>query len=279
VSTTVPDTRAIAARAANLDWYHVMDLAPGVTTHGMFDTRAVVDKVRLPDTLQGKRCLDVGTWDGFWAFELERRGGDVVAIDLDDPSRWDWPADGRHGLEQAHGLEYLRTFKGVDTAFRLAHEAYGSNVERRDLSVYDLDPDTVGRFDFAFLGALLLHLRDPVRALEALRSVLKPDGVAIVCDNVDVVPTLLRPRTPVARLEGLVRPWWWQPNRAGLLRMLRSAGWTVEDATPLFFLPLGPAHERPPLRLIPRSLLNAQGRERAITRLLGLGLVAVLVRP
>ena len=41
---------------------------------GWFDTRAVGPRSRCPTSLAGKRCLDVGTWDGFWAFEMERRG-------------------------------------------------------------------------------------------------------------------------------------------------------------------------------------------------------------
>src|SRR6478735_9319868 len=80
------------ARARELSWYHSLELAPGVVTPGFFDTRPTVAKVPLPADLTGKRCLDVGTWDGFWAFEMERRGAaSVTAIDLDDPQQWDWP--------------------------------------------------------------------------------------------------------------------------------------------------------------------------------------------
>ena len=44
-------------------------------TEGMFDLRPVVDRYGLPARMDGMRALDVGTWDGFWAFEMERRGG------------------------------------------------------------------------------------------------------------------------------------------------------------------------------------------------------------
>ena len=49
------------------EWYHSIELAPGEVTPGCFDTRAVAGKVPLPANLAGKRCLDVGTRDGFWA--------------------------------------------------------------------------------------------------------------------------------------------------------------------------------------------------------------------
>ena len=64
-----------------------------MVTPGWFDTRAVAPKLPFPERSTGKRCLDIGTFDGFWAFEMERRGADeVLAIDLLDPTdgtgRW-----------------------------------------------------------------------------------------------------------------------------------------------------------------------------------------------
>ena len=38
--------------------------------------------VQIPEDLTGKTVLDMGSWDGFWAFECERRGAKrVLAID------------------------------------------------------------------------------------------------------------------------------------------------------------------------------------------------------
>lgn len=60
-------------------------------TPGWFDLRPIVDRMPWPD-VRGKRCLDVGTWDGFLAFELERRGAaEVVATDIESHEDWDWP--------------------------------------------------------------------------------------------------------------------------------------------------------------------------------------------
>jgi len=74
---------ALADRVAAREWYHTLELAPGVVTPGGFDLRDMPDKVGLPASLGGQRCLDVGTFDGFWAFELERRGAsEVLALDV-----------------------------------------------------------------------------------------------------------------------------------------------------------------------------------------------------
>jgi tRNA (mo5U34)-methyltransferase len=259
-----------------IQWYHSIDLGDGEVTPGWFDTRAAAAKVPLPERLDGLRCLDVGTWDGFWAFEMERRGAaEVVAIDIDDPDRWDWPPRERLGDRVA--LQVLDAVKGRGAGFRHAHERLGSQVERRDLSVYELDPALVGHFDVVFLGSLLLHLRDPVLALERLRSVC--GGIAVVADTVELLPSLLSPRNPVARLQGLDRPWWWQPNRAALLRMVASAGFAVQEATGIYFVPTGPGHPRPPRRTLPRRLLSAQGREELVVTLRGVPHVAVRARP
>ena len=269
---------SLAERVAALDWYHVLDLPGGIVTRGHFDVRRIVSKVPLPASLAGKRCLDVGTWDGFWAFEMERRGAsEVIAIDLREPGQWDWPASSDvdiQGLQQ----RYLGQVKGGNEGFALARDALGSSVERRELSVYDLDPEDLGQFDFVFLGSLLMHLRDPVGALMALRAVCR--GEAVIADGVEAIPSVLRPRTPVARLEGDSEPWWWQPNRAGLHRMVRAGGWEIEEATGLFFLPLGPAHLRQPVSAaMLRAALSARGRERLLVRFVGVPHAAVRARP
>src|SRR2546423_13391176 len=79
------------AVAANPLWYHTIEVAPGVVTPGWFALRSVVDRMPWPD-VRGKRCLDVGTYDGFLAFELEQRGAaEVLATDIPEHENWDWP--------------------------------------------------------------------------------------------------------------------------------------------------------------------------------------------
>jgi tRNA (mo5U34)-methyltransferase len=213
-------------------WYHTIDLPGGAVTPGYFDLRPVVDRLPWPD-VRGKRCLDVGTFDGFLAFELERRGAaEVVAIDLDDYLQLDWPADYRFSGPDDPRYHRFIELSGTErgAGFRMAAEALGSKVERRVLSVYDLSPAEVGTFDVIVCGSLMLHLRDPVRALEAVRSVC--DGVFLSSEVIDLRLSLLARRKPVARLDGSgVMCQWWVPNGAGHLRMLYSAGFEVEQVS------------------------------------------------
>ena len=117
-------------------WYHTIELAPGVVTPGYFDHRAIAAEIPFP-SLTGKRCLDVGTYDGFWAFEMERRGAaEVVAADVIDPSRWDWPP----GSDDAVVRE-MEANKEGNRGFALAREVLASKVELIDRSIYELDPE------------------------------------------------------------------------------------------------------------------------------------------
>jgi len=229
---------AVAARR----WYHTLELPGGVTTPGEYDMRGVLDRVPLPASLAGKRCLDVGTHDGFWAFEMERRGAsEVVAIDLEDVDRLDFPRP-RPELTD----EMREEITARKQAFWVAH-ALGSQIEHRNLSVYDLDPDVVGTFDFITLGTLLLHLRDPAGALMAVNSVA--DGYLLVNEPVSLSLTLLRPRAPAAKLIDLDRePLWWVPNSAALGRLVRAAGFEFVDIGGPYLVPHGAGYDRRPLQ-------------------------------
>jgi len=245
-------------RVASIDWYHTIDLANGVVTPGWLDHRPILSRIPLPGSLTGKRCLDAGTFNGYWAFEMERRGAaEVVAIDVLDPRRWDWPIDSDESAVAAIGA---RMAGGI--GFEIARAALGSHVQRLDCSVYDLDERELGRFDFVYLGSLLVHLRDPVRALERVRSVC--NGQLVVVDGIDLPLSLRSPRTALARLDGRGRPWWWFPNAAGLARLVESGGFELTERPRRVFVPPGPGWPQPrrsDLRLarsreaVPRSRL------------------------
>jgi tRNA (mo5U34)-methyltransferase len=247
--TATGDARA--AIDANPLWYHVIEVAPGVETPGWFDLRPIVDKLPWPD-VAGKRCLDVGTYDGFLAFELERRGAaEVVATDILDHTQWDWPPHMR-----AWAGDKLREVAGVKgEGFRIAKEVLGSKVERVECSVYELSPERLATFDVVVCGSLMLHLRDPLRALEAIRSVC--GGKFLSAEQIRLGDSLLHPRRPLAALDGasdLCQ--WWIPTAAGHRRMVYAAGFEIERYTRPYSIPYGGAatHERSPRVLLRRAL-------------------------
>ena len=180
---------------------------------------------------------------------MERRGAaEVVAIDILDPRRWDWPANSTRG----GGRSARASASAAAPASSSPARRFGSAVERRELSVYELDPGEVGSFDFVYVGSLLLHLRDPVGALAAVRSVCAGD--AVIVDAIDLAKTLRFPRQPVATLDGRGRPWWWKPNLAALARLAEAAGFELAAPPRRLYMPPGEGHPRRLTRPAPAAL-------------------------
>src|SRR4051794_34637449 len=139
--TAVAGERDVAELRRAVDshplWYHTIELAPNLVTPGWFDLRPVAETMPWPD-VRGKRCLDVGTYDGFLAFELERRGAaEVVATDIGDPSGWDWPL-----ITRERGTEAVTSAAGGKTGmgFEIARRGLGSSGGGVETSVFGPHP-------------------------------------------------------------------------------------------------------------------------------------------
>jgi tRNA (mo5U34)-methyltransferase len=219
-------------------WYHTIELAPGLVTPGWFDMRPYVKHYGLPERMDGMRVLDVGTWDGFWAFEMERRGAEVFALDVNTESEYDWPPRRRPEVfsDELRGL-----------GFELAHEILGSKVQRVHCNIYDASPEKLGTFDLVFCGTVLLHLRDQLLALERLASVC--EGQFLFADEYDRVSSLLP--FPVSRYHADrdLAVVFWLPARKTWRRMLWTAGFDRVTEHARFRLKLGK-------RVIPHVVLH-----------------------
>ncbi|HUX86871.1 MAG TPA: hypothetical protein VMW65_07705 [Chloroflexota bacterium] len=122
-----PEAQAILDRIKGIDWYHSIDLPHGVSTSGYVDHRQQVHYYGLPEDMRGMRALDVATYDGFWAFEMERRGAEVVSIDLESLAQCDFPRRFRDQALSAGAQAKL------GASFYLAKELLGSRVQREIL--------------------------------------------------------------------------------------------------------------------------------------------------
>jgi tRNA (mo5U34)-methyltransferase len=204
-------------RAREQGWYHTLELPGGEITPGIFDLRPYVRRYGIPERLDGMRALEVGTWDGFWAFELERRGAEVVALDLDDERDLDWPPRRRPATfpDEPRG-------KG----FALARELLGSSVDRRNLSIYGATPDELGgQFDLVFCGSVLLHLRDQLLALEHMAELTKPGGLLISAEEYDRLSSLIPFPVSRYRADREAAVVFWLPAIKTWARMLWTAGY------------------------------------------------------
>lgn len=262
-------------------WFHTIDLPDGSSTPGVFDLRAACARLDWP-AIEGRRCLDVGTNDGFWAFEMERRGAaEVVAIDVDDPRQLDVP---REALERDFEM-FRASAANRKRHFEHAAAALSSRVRRLACSVYDLDPATYGKFDVVFCGTLLIHLREPIRALERIATVCRGQMLLVECVDARLdfwSPTGPRERAKPTPLQ------WSRANTARLLEMLRLAGFEPLSTSRPFQTPGGPgmvASRARPLAWAQAWALTrlAASTSPLVTNVLGLAFgtydVAVRARP
>lgn len=154
------------AEINEINWWHTIDLLDGRKSPGRIRPEYEWPKLHMPD-VTGKSVLDIGTWDGYYAFECEARGArHVVAT---DSHMWNL-STGRAGFDYAHA-------------------ARKSNVEAVEIDVLDLHPDvwyneetrSYGlQFDIVLFLGVLYHMRHPLLAIEKAAGMLAPGGTLIL---------------------------------------------------------------------------------------------------
>lgn len=140
-------------------WYHKIPLRDAITTPGWAPLD--VQAYQIPDDLTGKRVLDVGAWDGFWAFEALRRGAKFV-IAIDDFSDTCGKATNANRNEEWKTLDLCAKALGYGRGHLNCYEC----------SVYEVEEVV----DVVFCFGVLYHLIDPMRALRRLRGCLHRGG-------------------------------------------------------------------------------------------------------
>ncbi len=147
--------------------------------------KTLADRLRLQ---QGMFILEVGPGKGTYTFEVAKRvpDGKVIAIDIQE--------------------SVIKKLK------KKCEELGITNIEPKIMDVYNLNFDNEV-FDRVFLISCLPEIPDPIRALEELNLVLKPNG--LLC----LVETFSDPDYPLPRTE--IR---WA-NDAGLKLDSRHGNW------------------------------------------------------
>ena len=161
-----PELARRVLRAVPL-WFHTFALN---AAHGLYTPGVARDhRYRvpfLPASFAGQRVLDVGTFDGFYAFLAERRGAArVVAVDSEQYVAW---VKARWGIELEGGA-----------GFRAIAELLDSRVEyvRGDALAF---ADTDERFDVVLCFGILHRVENPLGLLRGLGGLLAPGGRMIV---------------------------------------------------------------------------------------------------
>jgi tRNA (mo5U34)-methyltransferase len=232
-------------------WWHSIDLGGGVITPGSKSAQELERELEWVDfgDLRGKSVLDVGSWDGYFAFAAERQGADrVIAMDhyvwatelAEFIAYRDSCVERGEPVEPAESLPHLWRPSELPgkRGFDLAHEVLDSNVEVVLADLPDCDLDALGAFDVVLYLGGLYHMRHPLLALERLASLTQ--GVAIIETHATHFRGL--ERLPICRFiqgdEFNADPSnWWTFNKAALVSLCRAAGFSraeVVRAPPLW---------------------------------------------
>lgn len=224
-SLPVPTEDQIREGLALIDsWYHVIELGHDIVTPGAFDMRKYLHHYPIPDDMTGMRVLDVGASNGYFALEFAKRGAtEVVALDLPGWEDHDWSPRQRRVLEARPKDESERVdhsiFSGaLDLSIRA--NGFAEVIRPEACTIYEISPERLGMFDFVFSGSMLMHVRDPLAALHAIRSALKPGGTFMVSVST------IREEDPEP-IAAFVGEWdqsnFWQMNPVCFKRMLATA--------------------------------------------------------
>ena len=159
---TDPETAASVLERVPF-WFHTfsLDASRGLYTRGVArDHRYRIPA--LPDDFSRLSVLDIGTFDGFYAFLAEARGaGRVVAIDNEQYREW---VSSRWGVELEGG-----------EGFAAIRELLDSEVEYHHLDAFDLD-ELDETFDLVLCFGILHRVEDPLGLLKLLRRRLAGGG-------------------------------------------------------------------------------------------------------
>lgn len=207
------DTAQAQALIAGKPWHHRFEVIPGVIVPGSYDPKFLLDKLQLPERMEGLSVADLGASNGYFSFMLRQRGAKVTAFDF------------RHKDNSGFGL--LQLINGM------------SDIEHYHVNVLDVTPERFGTFDVVLCLGLPYHIADPYRLLANSVSLARQrlliesyciDGeLPEVCRDMPVVRFIADPE----RLPGNQQPNedtsnFWGFSSKSLALMVRDLGFEVD---------------------------------------------------
>ena len=210
---------------ADCYFYHTMEVpGHGVIVGRDWDLRAGVDEYLGKMNFAGQRVLEIGPASGFLTFEMEKRGAEVVSVEVTAEHAWDFVPYPAAKLKEIFGPRRI-VMQQLKNSYWFSHAAHQSKAKVHYGDVYNL-PAVLGQFDIAVMGSVLLHCRDPLRIVE---QCAKKAETLIITD-------MFHPElegAPVCRLVPDVQnfQWhtWWHFSTQFFTQFLAVMGFTASE--------------------------------------------------
>ena len=217
-------------------WYHSFYFDNGFEVLGDYNIGLNIHEYGFPEDMTGMKVLDVGTGSGWFAHYFWERGAEVTTVDA--RGYCDFDVRGRHFYPPVEDEKVKPDrigedgkaiyYSPVSGGFWVMKDLLGSDIRYVNSRVYDLHPDLFGgdTFDLVFMGALLVHLRDPVGALMSARKVcagrVMTTTPIIEDGRREPQMYLIETPDPVS---------WWRPNLACYRHWFLEAGFPQADVS------------------------------------------------
>jgi len=210
---------------SDCEFYHTMEIPGFGLVEGQWDLRGGVDAYLGGENFAGARVLEIGPASGFLTMEMERRGAEIVAIEVQDDPGWDFVPYPPAILEPMFPAR-RQIMARVKNSFWFTHTAHHSRAKLLYADAYNI-PE-IGKFDIALMGSVLLHTRAPLQIIE--QCARRADTI--------IVTDLLHPDiegTPVCRLwpraDNNITDTWWQLSSTLVSQFLGVLGYTKIETT------------------------------------------------
>jgi SAM-dependent methyltransferase len=145
-------------------FYHTMELPGYGVMNGDWDLRRGVGDYLGKVVFAGQRVLEIGPTSGLLTFEMEKRGAEVVSVEVTADHGWDFVPYPASKLEEVFGPRRI-VMQRLKNSYWFSHAAHHSQAKVYYGDVYNLPP-CLGGFDIAVVGSVLLHCRDPLSIVE-----------------------------------------------------------------------------------------------------------------
>lgn len=202
-------------------FYHTVDL-PGLgTIEGHWDLRKNINDYLGHYKFKNKRVLEMGTADGMLCFEMEKRGAEVVALDLSPDLEWDLIPYAQYDYKILI-QERKDLTRRLNNAFWFSHKLLNSKAKMVYAPIYNV-PREIGQVDIITFGAILLHLQNP---FGALRQAADLSREAVIVTDLHFLPNINEPRLLfLPNHENLeYKDMWWYMTPELIIKMLGVLG-------------------------------------------------------